>query len=95
MTAPPMFFIDLEDKVVSTELELEKAQYMMQDLTDDYFRQYSEDVEANARKICWDFKRAAVRAEILSDILSSVQNAVALIRQQYEQINCKEQEESK
>lgn len=59
----------LADEIFDLNNELNKAEYIMQELSDDYFRKYQKDNKTDQFKILWDFDRRAAFSEVLGDIL--------------------------
>lgn len=59
----------LADEIFDLNNELNKAEYIMQELSDDYFRKYQKENEKDRLAILWDFDRRAAFSEVLGDIL--------------------------
>ena len=66
----------LSDEIYSLHYELNIAEYMMQEITDEYFRKYSRDNEDDRLHLCWEFPRYAAYVEVVDGIVSRLTEIV-------------------
>ncbi len=59
----------LADEIFDLTNELNKTEFIMQELSDEYFRKFKNDVEQDRLAILWEFSRYSAFSEILGDII--------------------------
>ena len=68
----PKNVIELSNKFSELQLEIEKAHALVDEITNDYFREYDPDKEEDGLKIVYEYKRKRPFADMLSDYVYSV-----------------------
>lgn len=63
----------LDDEITEIEIAVQKANFIIQDVTEDFFDRYVDDPEKNESNILWEFSRASTKANIAQDYLFKIQ----------------------
>ena len=73
----------IEDGLAELEVSLEKAVFVLQDITEDYFR--FTDPTGHGINLVWDYKRGSAKAYIVGDYLFEMRKKLAQFEEYMEQ----------
>lgn len=62
----------LSDELLHMRLRLDRAEYVMQDITEDYFGIYDNRSEDGRIKIAWEYPRYSTKSDIVTDYLHEI-----------------------
>lgn len=76
----------LSDELFVIEKNIKNAGYLIQDLLEGYFGNYSPNtIEEDKFRVLWDFNRNASRADLLNDCI----NNISAVSKELAEINAK------
>lgn len=75
---------DLQDDLWRVTIQMEKTCFMLQELTDEYFRKYNRSDKEDHFAITFEFKRNAILADIADEYANQVRKALEKIEARVE-----------
>jgi hypothetical protein len=73
----------IEDGLTELEVSLEKAEFILQEIAEDYFRFI--DPIGHGTELVWDYRRASAKAYIVGDYLFEMHKKLAQFEEYMEQ----------
>ena len=62
----------LSDEIMDMRMALDRAEIIMQDLTEEYFNKYDSHSEDGRTSIAWEYERYTLKSEIVSEYLYKI-----------------------
>jgi len=76
----------LWDEISSMRMWLDRAEYIMQDITEDYFGKHDPKSERGSSFILWEYQRYSVKGDIANDYLFKIRDMLDALYEQAERV---------